>query len=315
MKSSSPLGLALFLAFIVSAVFAGALFILHHFEWEPFWLPGGGMLILFFGISFLLVYRTLSRFLYEKIQPIYKTIHDFSTTQRELKRRVDQGEFLARINKEVEDWADKKTREIKKLKQLEKYRKDFLGNVSHELKTPIFNIQGYVLTLLDGGLEDKKVNRLYLERTEKSINRMISIVEDLESISRLESGEMKLNITKFDMVRLVEDVFEMHEMRAGERGIKLGFDIEKPKPVMVRADRKRMLDVVNNLVYNSINYGVKNGKTKVSFMDMGDNVLVDFTDTGIGIDEKDISRIFERFYRTDKSRSRDQGGRGWDFPS
>ena len=227
-----------------------------------------------------------------------------------MKRNVDQGNIISRINKEVEDWADKKTGEIRKLKQLEKYRRDFLGNVSHELKTPIFNIQGYVLTLLEGGLEDPKVNRLYLERTEKSINRMISIVEDLESISRLESGEMKLKFVKFDIVKMAEDVFEMHEMRAKEKGIKLGFVEEKLKPIMVRADKKRIFDILNNLVYNSITYGTKNGRTKLSFMDMGSNVLVDVTDNGIGIDESDIPRIFERFYRTDKSRSRVEGGTG-----
>ncbi len=139
---------------------------------------------------------------------------------------------------------------------------------------------------------------------------MISIVEDLESISRLESGELKLKFVKFDIVKMAEDVFEMHEMRAKERGIKLSFDMEKLKPVMVRADKKRIFDVLNNLIYNSITYGAKNGLTKLSFMDMGGNVLIDVTDNGIGIDEPDISRIFERFYRTDKSRSREQGGTG-----
>lgn len=310
MKSSSPLGLAFSIAFVITAFFAGILFLLNYIDFHTLWFPASVSLLIFFGLSFLIIYRILSRFLFEKIQPIYKTIHDFTATERELKRKVDQGDIISRINKEVEDWADKKTREIKKLKQLEKYRRDFLGNVSHELKTPIFNIQGYILTLLDGGIDDPKVNRLYLERTEKSINRMISIVEDLESISRLESGELKLKIAKFDIVKMAEDVFEMHDMRAKEKGIKLGFGVDKPKPVMVRADKQRIFDVLNNLIYNSITYGVKNGRTKLSFMDMGGNVLVDVTDNGIGIGEAEIPRIFERFYRTDKSRSRDQGGTG-----
>ena len=284
--------------------------LLNYFHIERLWIPVFIALILFFIITFFVVYFTLNNFIFEKIQPVYKAIQNHTENQKELKKKLAQGDFISQVNKEIEDWADKKAKEIKKLKQLEKYRKDFLGNVSHELKTPIFNIQGYILTLLDGGLEDKSINRLYLERTEKSINRMISIVEDLESISRLESGEVKPHFENFDIVKLVEDVFESLEMRAREKGIRLSFAANYNKPVKVTADRKRILDVVNNLVINSINYGKKNGKTIVAFMDMGKNVLVDVTDDGIGIAEKDLPRIFERFYRTDKSRSRDQGGTG-----
>jgi len=180
----------------------------------------------------------------------------------------------------------------------------------HELKTPIFNIQGYILTLIDGGLEDPSINRLYLERTEKSINRMISIVEDLEDISRLESGELILNREEFDIVKLVEEVFEIMEMKAKQKGIRLSVFSSSGKGIKVVADRKRIQDVMNNLIINSINYGNKGGNTTVSFMDMGQNLLIDVTDNGIGISEKDVPRIFERFYRTDKSRSRDQGGTG-----
>ena len=309
MKSSSPRELALFIAFIITTILGGTIALLDYLHPQRMLWPGIIAALIFFSITFILIYLTLSSFIFEKIQPIYKTIHDYTLSQRELKRRADQGELIMQINKEVENWADTKTMEIKKLKQLEKYRKDFVGNVSHELKTPIFNIQGYILTLLDGGLEDPAINRLYLERTEKSINRMISIVEDLESISRLESGELKLHKEKFNLVKLVEEVFEMQEMRAKSKGIKLGMSDGK-KAIPVKADRKRMHEVLNNLVVNSILYGQKNGKTVVSFMDMGQNILVEISDNGIGIDEKDIPRIFERFYRTDKSRSRDQGGTG-----
>ncbi len=255
------------------------------------------------------MYYTLTSFIFEKIQPIYKTIHEYAISQKELKKQMDK-DIISHVNKEVEDWADKKTREIKKLKQLEKYRKDFMGNVMHELKTPVFNIQGYILTLLDGGLEDPSINRLYLERTEKSINRMISIVEDLESISRLESGELKLVMEEFDIVKLVDEVFEMLEIRAKQKDIKLHFAANYNKPIRVIADRRRIQEVMNNLLINSISYGKKQGKTTVSFMDMGEIILVDVSDNGIGIPEKDMPRIFERFYRTDRSRSRDQGGTG-----
>jgi len=310
MRSSSPRELAVFIAFLIASLFGGVILILNYFQIERLWIPVMIAILIFFLVTYFIVYNTMTNFIYEKIQPVYKTIHDFTQSQKELKDKLDQDDIISQVNKEVEDWADKKTREIKKLKQLEKYRKDFLGNVSHELKTPIFNIQGYILTLLDGGLEDNSINRLYLQRTEKSINRMISIVEDLESIARLESGEIKPKYEDFDIIQLVEDVFEGMEMRARERGIKLSFATNYNKPVMVKADRRRIVDVVNNLVINSINYGKKGGKTTVSFMDMGQNILIDITDDGIGISEKDIPRIFERFYRTDKSRSRDQGGTG-----
>lgn len=307
---SSPRELAIYVALLIASLFGGIILLLNYFTIEKLWIPVLIALVIFFIITFFIVYSALTSFIFEKIQPVYKTIHDFTESQKELKKKIDQDDLISQVNKEVEDWADSKTKEIKKLKQLEKYRKDFVGNVSHELKTPIFNIQGYILTLLDGGLEDNSINKLYLERTEKSINRMISIVEDLESISRLESGEVKPDFEIFDIVKLVEDVFESLEIRAKEKGIKLSFGSSYNKAINVIADRRRMLEVINNLVVNSINYGKKNGKTTVSFMDMGQKVLVDVTDDGIGISEKDIPRIFERFFRTDKSRSRAQGGTG-----
>ena len=310
MRSSSPRELAVFIALLIASLFGGVILTLNYFNIERLWIPVMIAIFLFFVVTYLIVYNTLTNFIFEKIQPVYKTIHDFTQSQKELKKKLDQSDLISQVNKEVEDWADKKTKEIKKLKQLEKYRKDFLGNVSHELKTPIFNIQGYILTLLDGGLEDNSINRLYLQRTEKSINRMISIVEDLESIARLESGEYKPNYEDFDIVKVAEEVFEALEIRAKERDIKLSFTTNYTKPVKVSADRQRIIEVVNNLVVNSINYGKKYGKTTISFMDMGQNILVDVTDDGIGISEKDIHRIFERFFRTDKSRSRDQGGTG-----
>ncbi len=310
MKSSSPKELAAYIALLVSVLFGITILLLNYFSVERLWIPVSASLLVFFAITFIIIYTTLSGFIFEKIQPVYKTIHDFNVSQKELKKQIDQGDIIAHVNREVEDWADLKSKEILKLKQLEQYRKDFVGNVSHELKTPIFNIQGYVLTLLDGGLEDPAINRLYLERTEKSINRMISIVEDLESISRLESGELKLRLEAFDIVKVVEEAFDILEFKAKAIGIKLTFGGNYNKSIKVIADRKRMQEVINNLVVNSINYGRKNGKTMVSIMDMGENILVDVTDNGIGISENDIPRIFERFYRTDKSRSRDLGGTG-----
>ena len=310
MKSSSPRELAAYVALLVSLLFGVTIVTLNFFSMDRQWILVAVAMAVFFVVTYILIYNTLTMFIMQKIQPVYKTIYDYNASRKELKRKINQGNFITSINREVENWAELKSKEIKKLKQLEKYRKEFVGNVSHELKTPIFNIQGYILTLLDGGLEDPAINRLYLERTEKSINRMISIVEDLESISRLESGELKLRLETLDIVKLVEESFEMLDFRARAKGIKLEFGGNHSKPVKVIADRKRLQEVINNLIVNSMNYGKKNGKTTVSVMDMGENILVDVTDNGIGISDEDIPRIFERFYRTDKSRSRDQGGTG-----
>jgi len=218
--------------------------------------------------------------------------------------------FNDTVSHEVQSYANNQIQEIDRLKEMEKYRKEFLGNVSHELKTPIFNIQGYVLTLLDGAVDDPKINRKYLERSEKSINRLISIVEDLETISRHESGEMKLELESFNIANLVEEVFEAQEIRAKKRGIHLEFEKSHKKPIVVFADKMKIFQVLTNLIANSIYYGKPEGKTIVSFSKTKEKVFIEVQDNGIGIAEEDIPRIFERFYRVDKSRSREQGGTG-----
>lgn len=223
---------------------------------------------------------------------------------------ADSANLLTNVKFEVEEWARTQMKEIERLKELERYRKEFVGNVSHELKTPIFNIQGYILTLLEGGIEDDKINMLYLKRTEKSIDRMISIVEDLESITKLESGEMKLKMVTFDIVKTVKEVLEMEQWQADEWQISLEIINKPPRPVYVKADRNRILEVLTNLVVNAIKYGKKGGFVHVSFHDLDENIMVEITDNGIGIEKKNLPRVFERFYRVDKSRSREQGGTG-----
>lgn len=264
--------------------------------------------------SFLTVYLLLRWwvrwFVYEKMDPIYKTIHSINVSKKDFFDRLEEEDIMSEVKAGVVEWAKGRTQEIDQLKQMEKYRKEFLGNVSHELKTPIFNIQGYILTLLDGGMEDPSINRMYLERSEKSINRMISIVEDLESIARLESGELKLHMEVFNIVQLVEEVFENQEMNAEKQGTKMGIKGPSDKSLLVYADKMRIFEALNNLVVNSIKYGKNNGKTIVSCIPEKELVRVEVTDNGIGIEEKDVPRIFERFYRVDRSRSRNMGGTG-----
>ncbi len=254
-----------------------------------FYFMGMGVVI---ALVVFLVNRLLFvRYVEKEIDPIRKILQSYPTSKNRVRRKIDK-------------------EEIKKLRKTEKYRKDFLGNVSHELKTPIFNIQGYILTLLDGGIDDANINKLYLKRAERSTNRLINIVEDLDAIARLESGEFKLNLESFNLVKVVEEVLEYQEMQASERSIKIGFDGSYGKPIRVRADKKRIMEVIGNLVSNSIKYGKEGGKTTIGFLDTGENILVDITDNGIGVDEKNLPRIFERFYRVDKSRSRESGGTG-----
>lgn len=270
-------------------------------------------LIFFFLIAFYIIQFAINKFILEKIRPIYKIIDFIPEKEKELKLKLKlKPGFveLSDVEHDVEEWAQNQLQEIERLKELERYRKDFVGNVSHELKTPIFNIQGYILTLLEGGLEDPNINKLYLTRTEKSIDRMISIVEDLESINKLETGELKPKYSVFDIVKIVEDVFEMEQRLSKERKISLMFTDKPDKPLMVKADRKRIIEVLTNLVVNAIKYGKKNGFVKVGFYDFDDKMMIEVTDNGIGVDKKDLSRIFERFFRVDKSRSREQGGTG-----
>jgi two-component system, OmpR family, phosphate regulon sensor histidine kinase PhoR len=310
MKGTSPRVLAVYVALIATVIEVVGIFIQYFAGIIIPWWATIIVIVVSFSAIYFLVYYILSDFIYEKINPIYKTIHNYHLGKRRFRKAMEDNKLITSVESEVSTWAQGKSKEIDQLKQLEKYRREFLGNVSHELKTPIFSIQGYILTLLDGGLEDSSINRQYLERTEKSINRMINIVEDLESISRLESGELKLNYENFNIVSLVEDVYEMQEMLARRYGVKLQFGEGHDKIIRVHADRKRIVEAVNNLILNSIKYSKTGGNTSVSFVDIGDQVLVSISDSGIGIAEHDLPRIFERFYRVDKSRSRDQGGTG-----
>ena len=195
------------------------------------------------------------------------------------------------------------------MKKDESYRREFIGNVSHELKTPIFNIQGYVQTLLDGGLQDDTINMKYLQRADKSVERMINIVEDLEVISRLETEQSELDIQNFDINKLVEEVFDQLEMRANEMNISLQLN-NQSNSNKILGDKDKIQQVFINLVSNSIKYGKDGGKTIVRMLDMDDNILVEVADNGIGIDQISLSRLFERFYRVDKNRSREIGGTG-----
>jgi two-component system, OmpR family, phosphate regulon sensor histidine kinase PhoR len=312
MSIQSPKKLAFGLSGLITLFFSGAVAILNFFLLKEQWWILGALALTLFVFSYILIRFYLNNFLYNRIKLIYKTIrqHKIPKGSGDLRKKVNNPDFIDEVEGEVLVWAQAKSLEVETLKKQEKFRREFIGNISHELKTPIFNIQGYILTLLDGGLEDETINKEYLKRTEISVNRMIAIINDLETISKLESGDQKLNITKFDIHSLAHDVIDFYEIVAREKNIRLVINSSTDHAQTVKADRDQIRQVLNNLIENSIKYGKSGGRTKISFFDMDEHVLIEVTDDGIGIGEEELSRVFERFYRTNRGRSADHGGSG-----
>lgn len=310
MINLTPRTVALFVSMLpvlINVVFYILSYPYTSIEWYLFVV----LLIVLFVVNYFLSFYLVEKFIHKKIKVIYKTIHNLKLSKDSVPEdfKMDT-DILNQVNKDVVDWASNKKEEIEQLKLMEQYRKEFIGNVAHELKTPIFNIQGYILTLLEGGLDDARINRDYLQRAERSVERMITIVEELDTITKLESGQMKLNFEKFDIVALTKEVFEQSEIHAKSKNIKLVFHKNYENHIKVKADKERIRQVLTNLIINSIKYGKENGTTEVRFYDMDDNLLIEVADNGVGINEKHLPRLFERFYRVDQSRSRDMGGSG-----
>ena len=281
---------------ILIAVFASIAVLVFNIE------TNGVKLLLFFICVNLFSYFLIRKYIQNRIEILYRTIQN-------QKLDITNSFDLETSEQDVKKWLSERSAEIEHLKDTEQFRRDFLGNVSHELKTPIFNIQGYILTLLEGALEDKEINRKYLLRTEKSVERMISIVEDLESISHLETNVEEIKFGQFDIVATCSAVLDALEDKAKQNAISIVFDKEY-KPILVQADEQKISQVLTNLLVNSIKYGNQNGITKVHFFDMNDVLLVEVSDDGIGIEEPHLARLCERFYRVDDSRSREKGGTG-----
>lgn len=309
MKKHS-LKLILVLISLVLALFVSAsIVLLYYFITEQFFIQ---IFLILFSISLvscLILLSFINKLIFEKINELYLTVKNFrEQNEYSVRLGLTSENQIDNLNREILAWADDRKNEIERLKKLEVYRKEFLGNVSHELKTPIFNIQGYVLTLLDGGLEDETINRDYLMRAEKSIDRMITIVDDLEAISQLETGELQIEPERFDITALGKDVCEAQEMKATSKGIIL--TLQNSKPIYVFADKFRIRQVLANLIVNSVKYGKEYGETKIRIYDSGNTVSIEISDNGIGIAKEHLPRLFERFYRVDKSRSREMGGTG-----
>lgn len=307
----NPKNVALLNAVIIALAFAIILVAIESFFYHlMFWPLVLGSLVMFV-LSYLVFHFSLQKFIYERLKIIYKTIGKGGSFDTKKQKPSKTEDVLDIVNQMVLEWRDEQQNKIDELQRNADYRREFLGNVSHELKTPIFNIQGYILTLLDSGLKDESINIKFLQKTEKSINRMIAIVEDLEEISKFESGELKLHEEVFDLHELCRDIADFLEIKAEQNNSKIIIEEPPSKTIKVKADKKRIRQVLINLVDNAIKYGNQiNGIIDISFYDFHDNYLVEVSDNGIGIPEKSIPRVFERFFRTDKSRSRDKGGTG-----
>lgn len=306
MKNPKPSILS-FYASSVIAIAAALIALLTSFNWSS-------VLILFvsvFVIGYIVFFYALQIFIYRKIKLVYKSIHHLKSGKEEslLKYKLNE-DPIDKMNKEVVEWENEKILEIEQLKKLEVYRKEFVANVTHELKTPLFSIQGYIHTLLDGALEDEKVNKIFLEKASRNVDRLTNLISDLEVITQLESGSYTLEQEVFDIHMLANDVFDSLDLKSSQRKIKLSFQKGSDEPFYVFADKEKIRQVFINLLDNSIKYGKENGNTIVSFYEIDENILVEVTDDGNGIDEQHLNRLFERFYRADKSRSRDIGGTG-----
>ncbi len=306
-KNLSPRQLSAITALLVSLPVGLA------FLWlEKVWI-GLLALAIMFGWSYAFVAMVFEWFIYRKIKLIYKFIYQTKATKREemYYKHILPKKSIGQVSEDVEKWAEQRSAEVALLKQNEAYRKEFLQNLSHEFKTPIFAIQGYVDTLLNGALENPKVNRRFLENASKNVIRMVSLINDLDEISRLETGEQPLYKQNFVIQEVIRDVFESLSINIAERNIKA--DIKKgcEQSIIVFADKEKIRQVINNLVINASKYGKENGTIIASVYKTDEQyVLVEFSDDGMGIAEEHLDRIFERFFRTDRGRSRDIGGTG-----
>lgn len=311
-KNQSPQQLTLTTAFtaavaitvILFAFSAAGLFHLSRTGW-------GALFLVILTVNFLANYFFIRNYIFRKIKLIYKVIHrhklptDFKAARMPMNKKI-----LSNVEDEVDQWAEEHARELDALEKLATYRRRFIGDVSHELKTPIFNIQGFIHTLLDGAINDPDVNMQYLQRAAKNVERLQAIVEDLETINKLESGQMILDIREFDIRDLTDEVFSDLEMQANSRNIRLTYKEGASQHFRVRADKEAIRQVLINLVQNSIKYGREGGITKVSLYDMESYVLLEVSDNGIGIQPEHLPHVFDRFFRVDKSRSREVGGTG-----
>ncbi len=296
------------ISLIIILFFIASIIIFTNINNYSFLFISGYVLFLFLIIFWILQLYT-KKVIESRINKILNTIIGVNNDKKITYH--NEKTYIETIEEQIIKWVEENRKQVTVLKNLEEYRREFIGNVSHELKTPVFNIQGYILTLLEGAIEDNSVNKLYLKKAYNNIERMIAIIDDLQTISKLESGEIKLKITRFDIISLTKECIEFLEDKAKQKNIKITIVWENNYSPIVEADKDNIRQVLINLIDNSIKYGINGGYIKIKFSDMSSDILlIQVIDNGIGIEKQYINRIFERFYRIDKSRSRQQGGSG-----
>lgn len=299
---------ALYTAAILTLVLTFLIFLHELFFYEVNFLSLVLFAIACYVLSFFVIQIRVEFFIYKRVKSIYNSV---SLLDAETLSRKSITTDISALKEEVERFAKNKKTEIDLLKVRENYRKEFMGNVSHELKTPLFTVQGYILTLLDGAIKDKKVRKKYLSRASKAVDRLLYIIKDLDMITKLETGDLSLVKENFDLVEVARNVQDLLEMKASKKGISIQLQTKLQRPIMVYADQERIQQVLTNLVVNSIKYGKTNGRIELMMEDFTeDKFIVRVKDNGIGIEKENIPRLFERFYRVDKSGSRKEGGSG-----
>jgi two-component system phosphate regulon sensor histidine kinase PhoR len=297
---------------LINALAVALSLALLNFYFQHNWLYMLATLVVALSTSFVVFYYLTERFVYSKIKLIYKLIHNLKLG-KDLKDAI--GEYVSDdpiydVEQEVKEWAINKKSEIDSLKKQEEFRREFLANISHEFKTPLFAIQGYIEALQDDLLSNPEQTERFLKKAAKNVDRLSYLVKDLDAISKLESGELPINYEIFDISALLQEVVESLELQAKKHYINLEFKDKYQTVTKVEADREKIRQVLVNLIDNSIKYGKPNGTTALKLFELHDQILVEVTDDGVGIEEKYQSRVFERFYRTDQSRSREIGGSG-----
>lgn len=274
------------------------------------WIEWASITLITIPVAYGVFYYAVKRFLYDRIRLIYKTIHRMKTRKGTTPAIDMQSDLLGNVHREVREWEENTVQEIQRLRDQEAFRRQFIGNLAHELKTPIFSIQGHILTLLDGALEDDEHNRVFLRKAAKGVERMTNILADLDTVTRIEDGQLALEMERVDIVKLARELIESLDIKAQERNIGVRIKEGHKGSVVVNCDKKRIEQVLTNLISNAISYGETGGMTELRFYDMDEHILVEVADDGVGIPESEIPRLFERFYRVDKSRSRNEGGTG-----
>jgi len=264
--------------------------------------------LILFILSFFIIQYRVEYFIYRRVRKIY---NDVSLLDIDDLHRQSVTTDMETLSESVQKFAEGKRIEIQNLIEKDSFRREFLGNVAHELKTPLFTVQGYVLTLIEGAANDKEIRKKYLERTNKGVERLVAIVKDLDMIARLESDGLKMNFAPFNILELIQNVFDLFEMKAKKKNISLTFDSIYEFPIFVLGDMDRIEQVLINLVVNSIKYGKIGGVTSIGIESYSENkFIIKVSDNGEGVKQEHLSRLFERFYRVDQSRSREQGGSG-----